>query len=64
MTDDTKDNIGVVVMLVITFLIGVALTHCGVDWSWRRQIAGHHAAEFYLDGNNYRQWRWIDCKNQ
>jgi len=28
--------------------------------SWRQQIADHGCAEFYLDQNHDRQWRWKD----
>jgi hypothetical protein len=26
----------------------------------RDEAVKHHAAEYYLDANNDRQWRWLD----
>jgi hypothetical protein len=61
MSDDTKEITGFIVAILGVAILPSYMTHSGTDWSWRRQIAGHHAAEFYIDENNYRQWRWIDC---
>lgn len=29
---------------------------------WQYLAVTHHAAEFYLDENHERQWRWLDEK--
>ena len=29
-----------------------------IDDSWRHQIVQHGCAEYYLDDNHDRQWRW------
>jgi len=31
---------------------------------WRSEAVRHHAAEYYLDANHVRQWRWIDEKEK
>ncbi len=61
MSDDTKDFWLTMLLCGCFSFMASGITHSVTDWSWRRQIAGHHAAEFYVDGHNYRQWRWIDC---
>ena len=64
MSDTTKENLGFILVIMAGFFLGSGIAHMATDWSWRRQIAGHHCAEFYIDGRNYRQWRWIDCNKQ
>lgn len=64
MTEETKDSLAFIVLGLILFLVGTSVAHVATDWSWRRQIAGHHCAEFYIDRSNYRQWRWLDCNQK
>lgn len=33
-----------------------------IDEYWQDQIVKHGAAEYYLDQNYHRQWRWKDGK--
>lgn len=49
------------------FMLCVTVCSClvtcqRVNDSWREQIEKHGAAEFYLDANNDRQWRWKEPK--
>lgn len=50
----------VAIAWLIAFAVSVTgmLTQCEVDKYWKKQIANHNCAEFYLDGNLDRQWRW------
>lgn len=47
--------VGITIGLVL-LIIGV----CASNDDWRDSAAKHHAAEYYLDANNERQWHWLD----
>lgn len=52
---------------LVIFLIGglIAGYLMGRDFNveqWKQEAVSHGAAEFYLDQDNKRQWRWLDEK--
>ncbi len=63
-----EDKIDALLLTVIAFIIGVicyCVVHvalCVGELTIKDEAvkAGH--AEYYLDGNNERQWRWRDIK--
>lgn len=44
--------LGGVTASIITFVV--------VDDAYKHRAVAHHAAEYYLDANNNRQWHWLD----
>ena len=54
---------------VIAVLVGIACFCIGfvvgsnrTESRLRSEAVNHNAAEFYLDANHVRQWRWLDAK--
>lgn len=52
-------------MLFVLFLgiafgavAGWAITKDCTNFNWKREAVKHGKAEYYLDSNNERQWRW------
>ncbi len=37
---------------------------CEVEKDWKNEAVKHHAATYYLDKQNQRQWRWNDEKEK
>lgn len=59
--DETKSFwCGSVVAVIGTFILSSFLytNFMTPDESWHRDAVRHGKAEFYLDGNQDRQWRW------
>lgn len=58
--------VGVLATLVVLLLFAsaVAAAFTQLDHRWERAAvkAGH--AEYYLDNNNERQWRWLPAATQ
>lgn len=48
---------GVIVTAMLMSLV-FAFSQQQTNRSWRDQIADHGCAEYYLDDNHDRQWRW------
>lgn len=48
---------GVIFTAIISFVILFWIKQA-IDDSWRHQAENHGCAEFYLDSNRERQWRW------
>jgi len=57
-SEHTFDKIGIAVVttLVWAFIFSVMMNYK------ERQAVAHHAAEYYLDSNFNRQFRWLDEK--
>ncbi len=47
---------------LIAFGIGGYLACESTGSFWRSESVKHHAAEYYLDANHDRQFRWLDEK--
>lgn len=57
-------NEGFIPGVLLTFFLMAMLWSASVfmmNDSWRQQIADHGCAEFYLDQNHDRQWKWKEC---
>lgn len=44
--------------MIFGFLFGGIISGALVDNYWRNDAVNHNKAEYYLDNNNYLQWRW------
>lgn len=47
-----------IIMTAVTLVMFFAWVAKLTDDSWRDQIVAHGCAEYYLDENHDRQWRW------
>lgn len=52
--------IGILLALFAAFMVGGSIAHDGTENGWRDKAVSHHAAEYYLDANHNRQFRWLD----
>lgn len=48
---------GIFLMFVGLFF-GMFIGICLADDVWHNKAVKHNKAEYYLDNNNNRQWRW------
>lgn len=58
MSEENQAVLFIIVFFFIGMLIGGGCTKQSGDNSWRDQISDHGCAEYYLDQNHERQWRW------
>jgi hypothetical protein len=50
----------IIFALAFVGLFGTGLIYSITYDKMRSEAVKHHAAEYYLDSNNNRQWRWLD----
>ena len=50
-----------VYLWVMFVMIGFAAGMSFQDSKMKKESVKHGYAEFYLDGNHDKQWRWKDC---
>lgn len=60
-----RNPTGLSLLILFGFLLisfGVFSIAEVVNSNWRQEAVKHHGAEYYLDQNHERQWRWLDEK--
>lgn len=50
----------VFILLFAMGLFSLATTYNRSETRWRDEAVKHHAATYYLDKDNQRQWKWND----
>lgn len=50
---------GLCVVAIITYALGVILTLRFTRADWQDEAVKHNKAEYYLDKEQKRRWRWL-----
>lgn len=60
MSDDAFMALLLATCAAFVLAMAVVMTFFARDNFWQAEAMRHHAATYYLDANNQRQWRWND----
>ncbi len=53
-----KPLLPLIIVMTTIFSVTNILTQCNVNRHWKDKIVKQGCAEYYLDANYDRQWRW------